>query len=126
MRPMVIMMLSLLLASSPMVANWVSTHFKLEANYNPMMHENYWKYQGVCFMLNLIYFMMNFLFLWVAMIDASKRNLMMLRMSQALEYQFQFKDEITIRLPIFNFIDPQSIVTWIEIRRLIVETGERF
>jgi hypothetical protein len=43
-----------------------------------------------------------------------------------LNLSFHSKDSITIRLPVFNLVDPESIVTWIELRHLILEAGSRF
>jgi hypothetical protein len=46
-----------------------------------MMHPYYWHYNLFWFMVNMAYYMMNLLFMNLAIVDASKRNIMMLRMS---------------------------------------------
>ena len=76
----------------------------------------------MCFAFNL----MNILFVNFAMSDADKKNLMMLRLSQCIDLFFHNKDSITIRFPVINIVDPKSIMTWLEIRKLVLATGSRF
>jgi len=92
----------------------------------PAMTPYWMPYHIIMGAINTMYCMMNLSFMNVAMVDASKRNLMMQRMSDVLELGFHIKDSITIRLPVFNVVDPESIVTWIELRKMILETGSRF
>lgn len=86
----------------------------------------FWWYTIPLCMLTTALCMMNLMFMNFALIDASKRNMMMLRLSQALNLNFHQKDPITIRLPVINIIDPKSVMTWLEIRKIVVNTGSRF
>ena len=71
-------------------------------------------------------FSANTAFLNFAQIEADKKNMMMKRLSQVIDLYFHNKDAITIRLPVFNIVDPKTIMTWLEIRKLVINTGSRF
>jgi hypothetical protein len=117
----------LIIAGMPILLDYIWEQkdlYSLDAR--PTQNPNYWIYSWLCFGLNLIYTFINLAFMNIAVIDASRKNMMMERMSQVLDLSFHAKDEITIRLPVFNLVDPESIVTWIELRKLILQTGSRF
>jgi len=125
--PKLIMMCAMLIAFSPMVLEIIWESYGLFSNGQmPTMTPYFWAYNIVLGLINFMYCGMNILFMNIAIVDASKRNLMMKRMSQVIELGFHKKDFITIRLPVFNLVDPESIVTWIELRKMILETGSRF
>lgn len=46
--------------------------------------------------------------------------------SGSLELDFHTKDKTGIRFPTLNFMDTQSLLTWLETRKMILEMGERF
>ena len=65
-------------------------------------------------------------FIFFAFWDASRRIQLMRYMSNSLELDFKLKNKVTVRLPTLNFVDRQSLVTWLEARRLVLDTGKRF
>ena len=65
-------------------------------------------------------------FVWFAILDANRRNYLMKQASSALELDFYTKDKISLRMPVLNFMDKESILTWLEARELILEVGSRF
>ena len=69
---------------------------------------------------------MNFKFLWYAFWDANRKLYLIKQASAALELDFYRKDYISIRMPVLNFMDRKSLLTWLETRKLIMETGSRF
>jgi hypothetical protein len=86
----------------------------------------YWVYTLPMIMGNTFYFMMNFQFLVYAQIDIQRRNYQMHLLSDALCVDFQQKNSINVRLPTINFMDPKSVTTWLEARRLVMDVGSRF
>ena len=58
--------------------------------------------------------------------DASKRNYMMEKLSNSLENDFFMKDSITVRLPTINMLDPQTLLSWQQARRLILQLGSQW
>ena len=67
-----------------------------------------------------------FEFLWIAYNDTSRRNIMMERLSSSLELDFHKKCSISVRLPTINFLDPQTLHSWVEARKLTLSIGARF
>ena len=67
-----------------------------------------------------------FEFLWIAFNDASRRNKMMEGLSSSLELDFHKKDTISVRFPTINFLDPQTLHSWVEARKLTLSIGARF
>ena len=100
--------------------------FFFEPEYEAFENPNYWAHHGPMMMFCLILNMANVAFLNFAQIEADKKNMMMKRLSQVIDLYFHSKDSVTIRLPVINIVDPTSIMTWMEIRRLVIHTGSRF
>ena len=50
----------------------------------------------------------------------------MATLSSSLELDFFKKDARTVRLPTINFLDPETLLSWIEARKIILDTGARF
>ena len=85
----------------------------------------FWYYNGVAVFLTVALLFMDTIFLWFAFWDAYRRIYLMKQASKALE-TFHQKDPISIKMPIFNFLDRKTILTWLETRKMILETGARF
>ena len=73
-----------------------------------------------------MFYMINLIFLWIAFNDANRRNYLMEKLSNSLEFDFHKKNSITVRLPTINFLDPRSLLTWLEARKVVLELGARF
>ena len=43
-----------------------------------------------------------------------------------LALNFHEKDSVSIRMPTFNFADPATITSWLDLRRLVAYTGIRY
>ena len=89
-------------------------------------HENFWLYNGFLFVFVLINNVANMFFLWIASYDARRRNHIMEGLTSALELDFHTKNSVSVRFPTINFLDPNSMITWLEARKLVLETGSRF
>ena len=96
---------------------------------NPERMENrskyFWYYHGIAAFNTGALLMMDFVFLWFAFWDAYRRIYLMKQASKALE-TFHEKDPVTLKMPIINFLDRKSILTWLEVRKMVLETGARF
>ena len=68
----------------------------------------------------------NSIFLYAAFNDANRRNTLMKSLSNCLEIDFHKKDSVSIRLPSINFFDQQSLQSWLEARKVVLDIGSRF
>ena len=99
---------------------------KLDPDRDTERIEYYWLY-NILIILVLTYFnIINMLFLWIAYWDANRRNFLMVKLSNSLELDFHTKNSITVRLPTINFFDTESLLSWLEARKLVLEIGNRF
>ena len=51
---------------------------------------------------------------------------MMQSLSSSLEFDFHCKDNITVRMPIINFLDAGSLLSWLKARKITLDLGSRF
>ena len=51
---------------------------------------------------------------------------MMRMLTSSLELEFMKKDPITVRLPTINFLCPETLLCWIEARKILLDVGARF
>jgi len=86
----------------------------------------YWWYNGLCIFATFVNGALNGMFLWFAYWDAKRRIWIMRYVSGSLELDFHTKDVTGIRFPTLNFMDTQSLLTWLETRKMVLEMGERF
>ena len=86
----------------------------------------WWTYNILSFMLIFFLTQMNFKFLFYAFWDGNRKLYLIKQASAALELDFYRKDQISVRMPVLNFMDRKSLLTWLETRKLILETGSRF
>ena len=86
----------------------------------------FWAFNIMCFMETFILTSVNGMFLWFAFWDSNRRIYLMQKISNALELDLYTKDKVTVRMPTLNFLDTQSLLTWLEARKLVLETGNRF
>ena len=50
----------------------------------------------------------------------------MTMLSNSLEIDFHTKDNVSVRFPTVNFLDPQSLQSWLEARKIALDAGLRF
>lgn len=86
----------------------------------------YWLFNIWCLLATSMPAVANALFLWFAFWDANRRIYLMRLLSSALEIDFHTKNKTSIRMPSLNFMDTKSLLTWLEARKLVLETGNRF
>ena len=86
----------------------------------------YWLYNICAWGFVVFFYFLNITFLFVAYNDANRRNAGMQRLSQSLEFDFHQKDSISIRLPVINFLESKSLLTWLAARKIILDMGYRF
>ena len=48
------------------------------------------------------------------------------KLSESLELDFHKKDPASVRLPVINFLDTQSLLSWLAARKIILDMGNRF
>ena len=122
---MVVMMIS----GSYMLAT-VVLDYKQEAWFGELRDKEkpprFWAFNICCFMVTFILAGMNGLFLWFAFWDSNRRIYLMRTISNSLELDLYTKDKVTVRMPTLNFLDTESLLTWLEARKLVLETGNRF
>ena len=87
---------------------------------------NYWTYNLCILVCTLLSTVNNFNFLRMALINATRRRLVLNELTNALELDFEMKDAISVRYPTINFCDAMSLATWMEARRLAFSIGKRF
>ena len=86
----------------------------------------FWIFNIACFLNSIQMLMINGMFLWFALWDANRRIYLMRKVSGAIELDFHTKDNVNVRMPTLNFLDPMSLLTWLETRKLVLDTGIRF
>ena len=84
-----------------------------------------WVYYGLVTFSNFMYLGMDAAFMFWAFWDAQRRIYLMRQASKSLE-TFHQKDPVSLKMPIINFLDRTSIVSWLETRKMILEIGARF
>ena len=47
-------------------------------------------------------------------------------LADILLIDFLQKTSVSIRMPTLNFADPASVTTWLDLRRVVFDTGRRF
>lgn len=83
-------------------------------------------YNVLCIFVTFVMNGANAEFLWNAFWDANRRITIMKWISNSLEITFIEKDPTTLRIPTFNFMDKQSLLTWLEARKVALEVGARY
>lgn len=129
-KPTIIWMLTLLLASaSYMITSAVLDHIGEDWSDTEKYTERTWKwrvYNVLCLITTFFMNSANAEFLWNAFWDANRRITIMKWISGALEINFIDKNPTTIRMPTVNFMDRQSLLTWLEARKVALEVGARY
>ena len=81
---------------------------------------------NACLFVNLTIFnFFNGQFLYFSFYDATRRVYLMRQVSKGLE-GFNQKRGVDIKMPVINFLDRESLLSWLEARRLVLEIGARF
>jgi len=51
---------------------------------------------------------------------------MMVQLTKCLEVDMQKKTDTSVLLPLFNYMHPSSLLSWMNVRDLVLDTGQRF
>ena len=122
--PMLLMMvMSLIMILIPVALDYAFKELEEDDTEGP---NNYWLYNGTIMGFNCIFYFINQTFLAMSYTDANRRNYMMQKLSHSLEFDFHCKDNISVRMPTINFLDTQSLLSWLKARKLTLELGSRF
>lgn len=70
--------------------------------------------------------MVNCMFMFSVLQDFSRRAFAAERLTEMLEVDLNRKSTIGIKLCSLNFVDPASLLTWMELRRMVFDVGKRF
>jgi hypothetical protein len=58
--------------------------------------------------------------------DLARRDFAAQRLTEMLEVDLNRKSTVGIKLCSLNFVDPASLLTWMELRKMIFDVGKRF
>merc|ERR1719273_772179 len=105
------MMMSLIMILLPIALDYASKELEEDEVERP---NNYWLYNGTIMGFNFIFYFINQTFLAMSYTDANRRNYMMQKLSQSLEFDFHSKDIISVRMLTINFLDTQSLLSWLK------------
>ena len=86
----------------------------------------FWLYNGLAILMTFILTFVVINFIWMAYWDATRRNYLMEKLSNCIELDFHLKNSVTVRFPTINYFDPQSLLSWLDARKLVLEIGSRY
>ena len=86
----------------------------------------YWGYMIVTSMVLFPIVLFNYLFVSMATVDFRRRNYVSNLLTGMLEVDINRKKSVEARMLSINFMDPPSLLTWLELRRLVQQVGLRF
>jgi hypothetical protein len=70
--------------------------------------------------------MVNAMFMFSVFQDFSRRAYTAERLTEMLEVDLNRKTTVGIKLCSLNFVDPASLLTWMELRKMVFDVGKRF
>eukprot|EP00347_Sterkiella_histriomuscorum_P012590 403367986 len=86
----------------------------------------FWGYFISCFCVNMLIYMVNLTFIEIGLIDMKRRKYQMKILEIMLEPN-RFKVLPKHRIfPLINYFDPQSLLSWMDIRIMALDIGRRF
>ena len=78
--------------------------------------ENYGLFMGSCWWVTCVVTMQNIILLQTGRIEYERRRYLLKELTNALYFNFDEKDESSLKYPTINFFDTQSLNTWLEAR----------
>ena len=70
--------------------------------------------------------MANAIFMFAVLQDFSRRSFVSEKLTEMLEVDLNRKTTVGIKLCSLNFVDPSSLLTWMELRKMVFDVGKRF
>ena len=86
----------------------------------------YWAYIITVTILFALYTAVNFIFLEAVLLDFQRRNYVSKLLTEMLEIDVNRKTGVGVRMLSVNFMHPPSLLTWLEMRKMIFDIGARF
>lgn len=86
----------------------------------------FWLFNSPLIMIQIMLGTVNAIFMFAVLQDLSRRDFAAQRLTEMLEVDLNRKSTIGIKLCSLNFVDPASLLTWMEIRKMIFDVGKRF
>ena len=86
---------------------------------------SFWVYSICLFIGTNIFMNLNGQFLYFSFYDAFRRVWLMRKLSKSLE-GLHSKGGEDLKMPVINFLDKESLLSWLEARRLVLDIGGRF
>lgn len=77
-------------------------------------------------MINFTFFYVNLSFIEIGVIDMKRKKFMMKGLEVMLEPNRSKVKNIYRLLPLFNYFDPQTLMSWIDLRMMALDVGKRF
>ena len=88
--------------------------------------DNYGLFMGCCFWVTFVVCMQNLILLQTGRIEYERRRYLLKELTNALYFNFDEKDESSLKYPTINFFDTQSLNSWLEARQIAINVGGRF
>jgi hypothetical protein len=88
-----------------------------------------WKFWAFNLPLGIWQFILaalNAVFLVAILQDFSRRSFVSEKLTEMLEVDINRKSTVALKLGSLNFVDPSSLLTWMEMRRMVFDIGKRF
>ena len=79
----------------------------------------FWAYIIMVSLLIFLLSSVNYAFIVAATIDFKRRNYVSSLLTEMLEVDINRKKSVAARMLAINFMDPPSLLTWLELRRLV-------
>ncbi|CDW86982.1 UNKNOWN [Stylonychia lemnae] len=125
----IIMIVSLIHALLPFVINLLNTlnsehidEIQFKKYYSPL----FWVYTILLFITNFLIYYVNLVFLEIGVIDMKRKKFTMKLMEAILEpNRFKLKKYEKV-FPLLNYFDPQTLLSWMDMRIMILDVGRRF
>ena len=86
----------------------------------------FWIYVGVGTFALFKLFGAYFRYFNATVVDLNRRTALLESVSESLEMDKGRKSKVTVQMPVFNYIDSVSMVSWVQARQLVLHVGTTF
>lgn len=74
----------------------------------------------------MMFVMMTLMFLQITELDIKRRKKSVIHLATMLEPDLRIRNPDAVNLPAINFMDPRSLVAYLDMRELLIKVGSRF
>eukprot|EP00347_Sterkiella_histriomuscorum_P005593 403356017 len=129
MKSWILFFISIVHASLPLIINMINdaNNSDVPITQQPKYQSaSFWGYFISCFLVNTLIYVVNLNFIEIGVIDMKRRKYNMKVLEIMLEPN-RFKVLPKHRIfPLINYFDPQSLLSWMDIRIMLLDIGRRF